>query len=103
MTNEKYLPRLLLAAACVMSLPAFAAEAPSVNMDRPGAGMTEFKQGDKMPDSYKRKELALQDWHKRHLAAPSENEQWVQIQDKYVLVNIPGGTAKTIVNKSDMK
>jgi Ni/Co efflux regulator RcnB len=100
MTNNNYLPRLLLAAVCALSISAFADEEPSVKLDRPGAGMQEIKKGSKLPDGYKREALALKDWDKRHLTAPGENEQWVEIQDKYVLVNIPSGLAKTLVDKS---
>ena len=96
------LARVTLAALCAASLPAFADDT-SVTLDRPGVGMHEIKKGDKVPDEYKRKELALGDWKKRHLNAPEENEQWVEIQDKYVLVNIPNGTAKDMVMKSKVK
>jgi Ni/Co efflux regulator RcnB len=65
--------------------------------------MVEIKEGDKVPDEYKREALALKDWHKRHLIAPDENSQWVEIQDKYVLVNIPNGTAKTLILKSSVQ
>lgn len=100
MTHNKRMPSLLLAALCTFSVGAFAAEEPSVNLNRPGAGMVEIKEGDKVPDEYKRKELALGDWKKRHLSAPDENEQWVEVQDKYVLVNIPNGTVKSMIPKS---
>jgi Ni/Co efflux regulator RcnB len=91
MYARKQLARLTLAALCAASLPAFA-EDTSVTLDRPGVGMHEIKEGDKAPDEYKREALALKDWQKRHLSAPKENEQWVEIKDQYVLVNIPNGT-----------
>jgi len=100
MTHNNCLPRLLLAALFALPIAAHAAEEPAVNLDRPGAGMVEIKEGDKVPDEYKRETLALKDWQKRHLTAPGENEQWVEIQDKYVLVNIPNGTAKEMIEKS---
>lgn len=100
MTDKKYLTRCAFVALFSLSIPAFAATDPSVTLDRPGVGAHEIKQGDKAPDEYKRKELALGDWKKRHLQAPGENEQWVEIKDKYVLVNIPNGTAKQMIDKS---
>lgn len=100
MIDKKYLAPLALAALFSLGAPAFAANDNSVTLDRPGVGAHEIKKGDKVPDEYKRKELALGDWKKRHLAAPDENEQWVEIKDKYVLVNIPNGTIKEMIDKS---
>lgn len=106
MTYKKYLAPLAFIALFSAGVPAFAATdsktAPetSVTLDRPGVGAHDFKEGDKAPDEYKRKELALTDWKKRHLAAPTEDEQWVEIKDKYVLVNIPNGTIKQMIDKS---
>jgi len=103
MINKNLFPRLLFASLCTFSIPALCADEPSVNLDRPGAGMVEIKEGDKVPDEYKREALALKDWQKRHLTAPDENSQWVEIQDKYVLVNIPNGTVKTLILKSSVQ
>lgn len=103
MSNNKRLPRYALAALCALSIPAFAAEEPSVTLDRPGAGAHEIKEGDKVPDEYKRESLALKDWQKRGLKAPEENFQWVEMHDKYVLVNIPNGTIKEMLEKSAVK
>ena len=98
--SKKLLSRLALASLCALSVHAFAAEGPSVTLDRPGVGVHEIKEGDKAPDEYKRKELALGDWKKRHLSAPDEDSQWVEIKDQYVLVNIPNGTIKQMVPKA---
>jgi Ni/Co efflux regulator RcnB len=100
MTDKNYLARFAFLALFSLSIPTFAATDTSVTLDRPGVGAHEIKEGDKVPDEYKRKELALGDWKKRHLAAPDENEQWVEIKDKYVLVNIPNGTIKQMIDKS---
>jgi Ni/Co efflux regulator RcnB len=99
MNDKKYLARFAFLALFSLSIPAFAATEPSVTLDRPGVGAHEIKQGDKVPDEYKRKELALNNWKQRHLSAPTENEQWVEIKDKYVLVNIPNGTIKQMIDK----
>jgi Ni/Co efflux regulator RcnB len=99
MYGKNQLACLTLAALCMASVPAFA-EDTSVTLDRPGVGQHEIKEGDKAPDEYKRKELALNDWKKRSLPAPGEDEQWVEIKDRYALVNIPNGTIKTLMPKS---
>jgi Ni/Co efflux regulator RcnB len=100
MTRQKYLPRLAFAAMCALSSVAFAAEQPSVTIDRPGAGQKELKKGDNLPDQYQRESLALKDWQKRHLSAPEKNQQWVEVYDKYALVDIPTGTIIEMIEKS---
>ena len=100
MPGKKYLPHLLFAAVCAVSSFSYAAEQPSVTMDRPGAGVKEIKEGDNAPDQYQRPSLAVKDWRARHLAAPDENQQWVQIKDKYALIDIPTGTIKQMVPKA---
>lgn len=94
---------LALAAVCIFSSLSYAAEEPSVTLDRPGAGVKQIKTGDNVPDEYQRESLALKDWQQRHLSAPGKNEQWVEIQDKYALVTIPTGTIKQMVDKSKVK
>lgn len=103
MSAKKHFAPFALLALFSLGVPAFAAQDTSVTLDRPGVGAHPIKEGDKAPDEYKRKELALGDWKKRHLPAPSENEQWVEIKDKYVLVNIPNGTIKQMVDKSAVR
>lgn len=100
MISKKLLPSLAITALCALGSFAHAADEPSVKMDRPGTGVREIKVGDNVPDEYQRDSLALKDWKRRHLSAPGEHEQWVQIKDKYALVSIPTGTVKEMVNKS---
>lgn len=99
MTQHNRIPSLVLAALCTLSVPAFAAGEESVNTQSQGAGVREVREGDKLPDEYKRETLAVKDWRKHGLSAPGEDEQWVAINDKYVLVSIPNGTAKQMVDK----
>lgn len=99
MLGKKLLPHLLFTAVCAVSSFSYAAEQPSVTMDRPGAGVKEMKEGDNVPDQYQRPSLALKDWKARHLSAPDENQQWVEIKGKYLLVDIPTGTIKQMVSK----
>jgi Ni/Co efflux regulator RcnB len=100
MTRSSFLPSLAFAALCALGSLAHAAEQPTVSLDRPGAGVREIKKGDNVPDEYQRESLALKDWKHRNLAAPEKNQQWVEIQDKYALVNIPTGTILEMVEKS---
>jgi Ni/Co efflux regulator RcnB len=103
MAGKQYLPSIALAALFTLSGYVTAAEEPTVSLDRPGAGVRELKEGDNVPDAYQRGDLALQDWKKRNLSAPGEHEQWVEIQDKYLLVSIPTGTIREMIKKSDVK
>lgn len=96
MSTRKLFASLSLVALFAASVPAFADDA-SVSVDRPGVGQHEIKKGDKVPDEYKRKELAVGDWKTHKLSAPTEDEQWVRIKDKYLLVNIPNGAVKDVV------
>lgn len=100
MTRSRYLCTLAFVTLCGLNGIAHAAEQPTVSIDRPGAGMREIKKGDNVPDEYQRESLALKDWKHRNLAAPEKNQQWVEIQDKYALVNIPTGTILEMVEKA---
>ncbi|NMY76077.1 RcnB family protein [Pseudomonas sp. WS 5071] len=46
-----------------------------------------YTSGDKAPDQYTREESAIKNWKAKSLPQPSENSQWVQFSDHYVLVN----------------
>jgi Ni/Co efflux regulator RcnB len=103
MNARKYL--LAFTAVCALGNLGYsvAAEEPSVQLDRPGAGVKEIKEGDNAPDQYQRDSLAIKDWQQRHLNAPGEHQQWVEIKDKYALVDIPTGTIKQMVDKSSVQ
>jgi Ni/Co efflux regulator RcnB len=100
MTRSRYLSSLVFTTLCALGSIAHAAEQPSVSLDRPGAGVREIKKGDNVPDEYQRDSLAVKDWKQRHLAAPEKNQQWVEIQGKYALVNVPTGTILEMIDKS---
>ncbi|MCR8930677.1 RcnB family protein [Pseudomonas sp. A4] len=51
-----------------------------------------MKVNDRAPEMYQRKDKALQNWKAKGLKAPIEQAQWVQINDKYVMVMITNGT-----------
>ena len=52
----------------------------------------ELKVNDRAPDIYQRSEKAITNWKQKGLKAPVEQAQWVQINDKYVMVMITNGT-----------
>ncbi|ROM94293.1 RcnB family protein [Pseudomonas brassicacearum] len=47
--------------------------------------------GDQAPDVYTRSEKALVDWKRRGLSTPQSQSQWVQVNDKYMLVHTGNG------------
>lgn len=99
MIYKNQLAAISLGLFCSLSSVSYAAEEPSVMLDRPGAGMKELKVGDVVPDEYQRESLEIKDWKKYKLQAPEEHEQWVEIKDKYMLISVPTGTIKEMVNK----
>lgn len=99
MVCKKPLCHLTFIALCALSGLSVASEEPSVAVDRPGAGIKEIKEGDNAPDQYQRDSLAVKDWQNHQLAAPGKNQQWVEIKDKYALIDIPTGTIKQMVDK----
>lgn len=103
MPHRSYVRTLAFAALLAMTGTGYAAEEPSVKLDRPGAGVQEIKKGDVAPDEYQRPSMAVQDWQKHHLSAPEKDEQWVKIHGKYALVSIPTGTVKEMVNGDGKK
>ncbi|VVQ33979.1 hypothetical protein PS943_03588 [Pseudomonas fluorescens] len=48
--------------------------------------------GDRAPDVYQRSEKALSNWKQKGLKVPKGQAQWVQINDKYMMVMITNGT-----------
>lgn len=53
--------------------------------------------GDQAPDVYTRSEKALVDWKRRGLNTPPSQSQWVQINDKYMLVHTGNGQILAVV------
>ncbi|AKV09213.1 lipoprotein [Pseudomonas fluorescens NCIMB 11764] len=64
---------------------------------QPGVNNTrELVVGDRAPDVYQRSEKAIGNWKAKGLKAPKEQAQWVQINDKYMMVMITNGTIMDI-------
>ncbi|WP_296261065.1 MULTISPECIES: RcnB family protein [unclassified Pseudomonas] len=51
----------------------------------------EYKVGEIAPDLYKQERVGIKDWQKKGLKAPQENSQWVQISNKYALIETDSG------------
>ncbi|MHC8286237.1 RcnB family protein [Pseudomonas sp. XS1P51] len=51
----------------------------------------ELMVGDRAPDVYQRSEKALANWKAKGLKAPKNQARWVQINDKYAMVEISTG------------
>ncbi|MFK3795567.1 MULTISPECIES: RcnB family protein [unclassified Pseudomonas] len=99
MQSRQPIVALAMALLCAVSTVSYAADDPSVTLDRPGTGDREYKVGDPVPDEYQRESMEVKDWKSRHLKAPTEHEQWVQIKGKYALISVPTGTIKEMVDK----
>ncbi|MEB0045679.1 MULTISPECIES: RcnB family protein [unclassified Pseudomonas] len=52
--------------------------------------------GDRAPEVYQRSEKAVNNWKQKGLKAPKAQAQWVQINDKYMMVMITNGTIMDI-------
>lgn len=89
--------KTLMACAAVMtclmgaSLSAQAAEPASGKTVQAENTNEHYKVGDTAHDLYKQERVGIKDWQKKGLKAPQENTQWVQISNKYVLVNTDSG------------
>lgn len=93
MNNKTLIASLALVAGIAGITPIVqAAETSNDTVQHSPTGGRELKVNDRAPDVYQREEKALKDWKKRGLKAPVEQAQWVQINDKYVMVMITNGT-----------
>lgn len=99
MPSKQPIAALAITLLCALSSVSHAADDPGVTLDRPGTGDREYKVGDPVPDEYQRESMEVKDWKSRHLKAPAEHEQWVQIKGKYALISVPTGTIKEMVDK----
>ena len=92
--NRKTLIAALTIAAGVAGINPIvqAAESPQKTV-QPGVNNSrELVVGDRAPDIYQRSEKALANWQEKGLKAPKDQAQWVQINDKYMMVMITNGT-----------
>ncbi len=79
------------------SLVAHAADAPEQKVEKSSQNTHTREVGSRAPQQYQRPEAGLQDWKARGLEEPAKESQWVQIDDKYVMVQITNGQISKIV------
>lgn len=89
--------KTLMACAAVMtcltsaSLSAQAADSASGKTVQAEHTNEHYKVGDTAHDLYKQERVGIKDWQQKGLKEPQEDTQWVQISNKYVLVNTDSG------------
>ena len=93
MNSKSLIAALAIAAGVAGISPIVQADDPPQKTVQPGVNNTrELVAGDRAPDVYQRSEKALVNWKQKGLKAPKAQAQWVQINDKYMMVMITNGT-----------
>ncbi|MDI3275366.1 RcnB family protein [Pseudomonas sp. AL03] len=93
MNNKTLIASLALVAGIAGISPIVQADDPPQKTVQPGANNSrQLVVGDRAPDVYQRSEKALVNWKQEGLKAPKAQAQWVQINDKYMMVMITNGT-----------
>lgn len=67
------------------------AQTPSTKSVQAENANEQYKVGDTAHDLYKEERVGIKDWQQKGLKAPQKDSQWVQISDKYVLVQMDSG------------
>lgn len=93
MNNKTLIASLVLVAGLAGIAPIVQADDPPQKTVQPGVNNSrKLVVGDRAPDIYQRSEKALGNWKQKGLKAPKSQAQWVQINDKYMMVMITNGT-----------
>lgn len=93
MNSKTLIAALAIAAGVAAISPIVQADDPPQKTVQPGVNNTrELVVGDRAPDVYQRTDKALRNWKAKGLKAPKEQAQWVQINDKYMMVMVTNGT-----------
>ncbi|WP_223526478.1 RcnB family protein [Pseudomonas sp. BF-B-26] len=93
MNNKTLIASLAVVAGIAGISPIVQADDPQQKTVQPGVNKTrKLVVGDRAPDVYQRSEKALTNWKQKGLKAPKAQAQWVQINDKYMMVMITNGT-----------
>ncbi|MDO8707217.1 MULTISPECIES: RcnB family protein [Pseudomonas] len=93
MNSKSLIAALAIAAGVAGISPLVQADEPAAKTVQPGVNNTrELVVGDRAPDMYQHTDKALRNWKAKGLKAPKEQAQWVQINDKYMMVMITNGT-----------
>ncbi|MCF4994736.1 hypothetical protein GIW70_06370 [Pseudomonas syringae] len=93
MTNKTLIASLALVASLAGISPLVqAAQTSNDTVEHSPTGGRELKVNDRAPDVYQRSDKAITNWKQKGLKQPEPQAQWVQIDDKYVMVMITNGT-----------
>jgi Ni/Co efflux regulator RcnB len=87
----------ILGCVSMTSLAAHAADTPEPKVEESKDNLRDLELGSRAPEKFRRPEAALKDWSKRGLKEPAKESQWVQINDKYVQVQITNSQITEIV------
>ncbi|WAH56316.1 RcnB family protein [Pseudomonas silvicola] len=75
-----------------------AAEQAEPTVQIPGTDSGQFKEGDKIPDHYRRPNEEVKDWKRHGLSAPEEGKShWILVNHRYVLVQLSNSVIEKIV------
>ncbi|WP_207863895.1 RcnB family protein [Pseudomonas sp. 58(2021)] len=97
MNNKTLIASLALVAGIAGINPLVQAAQPSNDtVEHSPIGNRELNVNDRAPDIYQRSEKAIKNWKQKGLKQPEPQAQWVQINDKYVMVMITNGTIVAI-------
>ncbi|MBK5351427.1 RcnB family protein [Pseudomonas sp. TH41] len=97
MNSKTLIASLALVAGIAGISPIVQADDPAQKTVQPGVNNARnLVVGDRAPEVYQRSEKALVNWKQKGLKAPKDQAQWVQINDKYMMVMITSGTIMDI-------
>ncbi|AZV27775.1 MULTISPECIES: RcnB family protein [Pseudomonas] len=97
MNNKTLIASLALVAGIAGISPLVqAAQTSTSTVEHSPVDGRELQVNDRAPDIYQRSEKALTNWKQKGLKQPEPQAQWVQINDKYVMVMITNGTIVAI-------
>ncbi|MGF0238447.1 RcnB family protein [Rhodococcus sp. IEGM1300] len=92
MNSKHFIAALALAAGVAGISPIVQAADPAQKTVQPGVNNSRtLVVGDRAPDVYQRSEKAIGNWKAKGLKAPKDQAQWVQINDKYMMVMVTNG------------
>jgi|AraplaCL_Cvi_mCL_1032061.scaffolds.fasta_scaffold00081_112 Ni/Co efflux regulator RcnB len=92
MLHQRKLTAMAVLASLAVFCPTVLADDPvQASVQASPINARNLKVGDHAPDIYRRYEKALVDWKKHGLNTPQSQSQWVQVNDKYMLVHTGSG------------
>lgn len=89
--NTLFAAMAMLAAVAGISPAALADDPPQRTAQASVVNVRTLQVGDHVPDAYIRNDKALANWQQRGLKTPKSLSQWVQVNDRYMMVRITDG------------